>query len=131
MKSGDRRFNDFFPVASNFFDGLKSTPQGYLDLAHTMNANKWRTLWYIRIPKALPQLATGIRIATAIAPIGAIVGEWVGASAGLGFLMLNANARMQISLMFACLFVVILFSLILYSIIDKLLTRFIFWQKHT
>ncbi|MEO8400179.1 MAG: ABC transporter permease [Gammaproteobacteria bacterium] len=118
----------FFPVASAFFDGLQRTQSGWIDLAKTMNAKKWRFFWFIRIPAALPNLASGIRVATAIAPIGAIIGEWVGASQGLGFLMLNANARMQIALMFAGLFALVLFSLALYFLIDRLLRMWVSWQ---
>ena len=118
----------FFPITSAFFDGLRRTESGWLDLAKTMHAKKWRVFWYIRIPAALPALASGLRVATVIAPIGAIVGEWVGASKGLGFLMLNANARMQIDLMFAALFAIIIFSLLLYFIVDKLLRAAIPWQ---
>jgi putative hydroxymethylpyrimidine transport system permease protein len=118
----------FFPITSAFFDGLKRTEPGWLDLASTMNAKKWRIFWFIRIPAALPSLATGLRVATAIAPIGAVIGEWVGASHGLGYLMLNANARMQIDLMFAALFTIILFSLTLYFIVNKLLSIAVYWQ---
>ena len=57
------------------------------------------------MPAALPALASGLRVAAAVAPIGAVVGEWVGSSAGLGYLMLHANARMQVDLMFAALLV--------------------------
>lgn len=119
----------FFPIASSFYDGLKNTPSGFIDLAHVMQAQKLRFFYFVRIPAALPALAAGIRIATAIAPIGAVVGEWVGASQGLGFLMLNANARMQIDIMFAALFILIFFSLMLYYSINFLLTRLIFWHK--
>lgn len=119
----------FFPVTSAFYDGLRRTDQGWIDLANTMNAKKWRFFWYIRIPAALPSFASGLRVATAIAPIGAVVGEWVGASRGLGFLMLNANARMQIDLMFAGLFTLVIFSLGLYFIVDKTLRWAIPWQK--
>jgi putative hydroxymethylpyrimidine transport system permease protein len=117
----------FFPIASAFYDGLRRTDPGWLDLAKTMNSKKWRIFWHIRIPSALPQLASGIRVATVVAPIGAIVGEWVGASKGLGFLMLNANARMQIDLMFAALFAIMLFSLTLYFVIDWILKKNINW----
>lgn len=119
----------FFPITSAFFDGLRRTEPGWLDLAKTMSAKKSRVFWYIRIPSALPHLASGLRVAAVFAPIGAVVGEWVGASQGLGFLMLNANARMQIDLMFAALFVIITFSLILYFFVDKLLCIAIPWQK--
>ncbi|HSW94015.1 MAG TPA: ABC transporter permease [Gammaproteobacteria bacterium] len=119
----------FFPVASSFFDGLKETPLGWQELGKTMNAKRWRFFWYIRIPAALPKLASGLRIATVAAPIGAVIGEWVGASQGLGFLMLNANARMQIDLMFAALFVLMIFSLTLYFLMDKSLNWLVPWQK--
>lgn len=118
----------FYPVTSSFFDGLRRTDPAWLDLAQSMNASRWRILWFIRMPAALPALATGIRVATAIAPIGAVIGEWVGASSGLGFLMLNANARMQIDVMFAALMNIILMSLILYFCVDYLLKKVISWQ---
>lgn len=121
----------FFPVASASFDGLRRTDPNLLDLTYIMNAPAWRVLWFIRVPAALPSFASGLRVATAAAPIGAIIGEWVGASHGLGFLMLNANARMQIDLMFATLLVIVIFGLILYFCVDKLLKRLIYWQKET
>lgn len=119
----------FFPITSAFFDGLQRTELGWLDLAKTMQSKKWRIYWHIRIPAALPHLASGLRVAAVIAPIGAVVGEWVGSSQGLGYLMLNANARTQIDLMFAALFSIIIFSLLLYFVIDQLLKKFIFWEK--
>lgn len=117
----------FFPVTTCCYDGLRSTPNGYLDLAKTMSASKWQTLRHIRLPAALPALASGIRVAVVVAPIGAVVGEWVGSSAGLGYLMLQANARMMIDEMFAALFILALFSIALYFTTDKLLKRVIHW----
>ena len=118
----------FFPVTTAFYDGLRRTNLEWLSLAKTMNASRFAMLWQIRIPAALPALASGLRVAAAIAPIGAIIGEWVGSSHGLGFLMLNANGRMQINLMFAALFTITLITLILYYSVDKLLRLAIPWQ---
>jgi len=118
----------YFPVTAAFFDGLRRTEPGWLDLAHTMGGRSWAVLRYIRVPAALPALASGLRVATAVAPIGAIVGEWVGASAGLGFLMLQANARMQVDVMFAALFVLALFAVGLYTLVDHGLRRALPWQ---
>jgi putative hydroxymethylpyrimidine transport system permease protein len=118
----------FFPVTTAFYDGLRRTPLAWLDLAKTMGANRWAILWHIRIPAALPALASGLRVATALAPIGAIIGEWVGSSHGLGFLMLNANGRMQITLMFAALFSITLLTLVLYYTVDWILHRTITWK---
>ena len=92
-----------------------------------MNAKKWRVFWYIRLPAALPALASGIRIAAVVAPIGAIVGEWVGSSRGLGYLMINANARLEIDLMFAVLMIIVGIALALYFSVDKLLRMLIWW----
>ncbi len=118
----------YFPVTAAFFDGLRRTEPGWLDLARTMGASPLSSLRHIRVPAALPALSSGIRVATAVAPIGAIVGEWVGSSAGLGYMMLQANARMQVDLMFAALFVLALFAVGLYSAVDAGLRRALPWQ---
>ena len=117
----------FFPVASACYDGLRQTPKTWLELAHTMQASAWQQLWQIRLPSALPALASGLRVAASIAPIGAVVGEWVGSSAGLGYMMLQANGRMQTDLMFACLFVLAWMAVILYFSLDAVLRRWIRW----
>lgn len=118
----------YFPVVASFFDGLRRTEPGWLDLARTMGGTRWRILRLVRIPAALPALASGLRVATAVAPIGAVVGEWVGASAGLGYLMLHANGRMQIDLMFAALLTLAVFAVTLYFILDTVLRRALPWQ---
>lgn len=118
----------YFPVVASFFDGLRRTEPGWLDLARTMGGSRWRILTLVRIPAALPALASGLRVATAVAPIGAVVGEWVGASAGLGYLMLHANGRMQIDLMFAALLTLAVFAVALYFIVDTVLRRALPWQ---
>ncbi len=63
---------------------------------------------------------SGLRVATAIAPIGAIIGEWVGASSGLGFVMINANARIETDVMFAALFILSAVAISLYVLVDHL-----------
>lgn len=119
----------FFPVTAAFYDGLRRAEPGWLDLASSMNASRWRRLRYIQIPAALPSLASGLRVATAVAPIGAIVGEWVGSSAGLGYMMLHANARLQIDLVFAALFLLAILAISLYYTVDSLLRAAIPWQS--
>ncbi len=118
----------FFPVATAFYDGLRRTEPGLLDLAATMGAPRARVLWRLRVPAALPALASGLRVAAAVAPIGAVVGEWVGASAGLGYAMLHANGRSQTDVMFAALFVLALMALALWFAVDRLLRAAIPWQ---
>jgi putative hydroxymethylpyrimidine transport system permease protein len=118
----------FFPVATAFHDGLRRTDPALLDLARTMGASRGAVLWRVSVPAALPALASGLRVAAAVAPIGAVVGEWVGASAGLGYMMLHANGRSQTDVMFAALFVLMLMALALWFTLDRLLRRAIPWQ---
>ncbi len=119
----------YFPVTAAFYDGLKRTEPGWLDLARTMGGSRLAVLRVIRIPAALPALASGLRVATAVAPIGAVVGEWVGSSAGLGYMMLHANARLQIDVMFAALFVLAVFAVLLYFAVDRALRLALPWQS--
>ena len=119
----------FFPVTMTCFDGLRHTNAGYLELARTLGASPRRQLLFVRLPDAMPSIASGLRLAVAVAPIGAIIGEWVGSGEGLGFYMLNANARMQVADMFAALFVLAVFSLVLYYGTDSLLKKLIPWHQ--
>lgn len=122
----------FFPITMTCFDGLRHTHAGYLELAQTLGASRLQLLLRVRLPNALPSIASGLRMAVAVAPIGAIIGEWVGSGEGLGFYMLHANARMQVADMFAALFILALFSLLLYYSTDSLLKRAIPWHReHT
>ncbi|OOF41612.1 ABC transporter permease [Rodentibacter mrazii] len=117
----------YFPVTAACYDGLRNTPQTWLDLANTFQPSLLRLLLKVRLPAALPAFASGLRIAVSVAPIGAVVGEWIGSSQGLGYLMIHANARMQVDLMFAALLILVGISLCLYFGIDWLLRRFIPW----
>ena len=117
----------FFPITANFLDGLRRTEPGWLDLARTMNARPAYVLLRLRLPAALPALASGLRVAAAVAPIGAILGEWVGASSGLGYVMLNANARIQPDLMFAALVLLMAIAIGMYVAVDKALRRLLRW----
>ncbi len=94
-----------------------------------MGASKAAILRQIRIPAALPAFASGLRVAAAVAPIGAVVGEWVGSSAGLGYYMLLMNGRVQTAAMFAALLVLALMAVTIYFLIDAALRRAISWQS--
>lgn len=119
----------FFPVTSSFYHGMQRTEDDLLELARIMGAGYSSVLRFIVIPNAMPAFAGGLRVAAAVAPIGAIVGEWVGSSEGLGFYMLHANARMQVDKMFAALFLLAVASVTLYFVVDFLLLKIIYWEK--
>ncbi|OUR77305.1 ABC transporter permease [Alphaproteobacteria bacterium 46_93_T64] len=126
----------YFPVTVSFLDGLNRTSRDWRDMAMVMQAGSsshsifriFRLYRYIKIPFALPALASGIRVAAAVAPIGAVVGEWVGSSSGLGYLMLHANGRMQTDLVFASLLTLTVMAITLFYLIDYTLKVALKWQ---
>ena len=121
----------YFPVASALNDGLSRAQGHIVDLAKLCGASRWQTLVHFRLPAAMPSLASGIRVAATIAPIGAIVGEWVGASGGLGYVINQANARMQTDIVFAGLVLLVIMVLALRMIIDLILDRLVHWAPQT
>lgn len=121
----------FFPVASAFADGIRRTHRDLLDAAALTKATSFDILWMVRVPSALPSLVSGLRVAAVFAPIGAVIGEWVGSSAGLGFVMLQANARMQTDVLFAALAILAAMTLILRFTVDELTARIAPWARHS
>ena len=118
----------YFPITAALLDGLIRTNKEQIYLAKIMGASSWSIIKNIKLPSAMPSFASGVRIGAAVAPIGAVVGEWVGSSGGLGYLMLHANAKMQIDLMFAALFILALIATLTYFSIDKLMKNLIYWN---
>lgn len=118
----------YFPVTVAFLDGLLRTDDGLIDLARLHRASRMQALLLIRVPFALPYLATGLRVAATVAPIGAVVGEWVGASAGLGFVMLQANARIETDTMFAALAILAVLALLIRAAVDRFCLWLAPWQ---
>lgn len=123
----------FFPVAIAFADGLRRTPPALAEAARVM-ANpgaRFRILRHVTLPAALPSLATGLRLGAGVAPIAAVIGEWAGSSSGLGYLMLWANSRTQVPLMFAALVVLFALAIAFSALIDILSRRLTPWLKET
>ena len=102
----------FFPIMLNTIIGLRSTQPLQLQLFRITGANTWQTFWKLRMPNALPQIFVGLKIASTLAVIGAVVAEYVSASAGLGYYVLLANGNLDIqSLMTGVVYLSILGSL--------------------
>jgi putative hydroxymethylpyrimidine transport system permease protein len=121
----------FFPVASAFADGLARTDPNLIDLGRLYRARRAQIVRLLRVPAALPALITGVRLAAVYAPIGALIGEWVGASSGLGYAMLFANARAQTDVMFAALFLLAAMAVALRAIVDLATARLTPWAPET
>lgn len=120
----------FFAIVLNTLDGLKSTDPDTVNLFRILRASRWQILWKVRIPSALPFIFSGAKIGISISTIGAVIGEWVGAKAGLGYLMLYANGQLQISLVFAAIFCLTLLGLSLFGVMTLLERHVMPWRQH-
>lgn len=109
-----------FPVISNTTLGLRSVDPGLADLFRLAGASRWQTLWRLRVPGALPYFFGGLRIASGLALIGAVVAEFVagtgGASAGLAYQILLAGIQLNIPRMFAALTLIAAAGIALFAI---------------
>jgi NitT/TauT family transport system permease protein len=107
----------FFPMVVNTAIGLTEVETDLLDLTRVFRMNRWRVLYAIRFPGALPYIFSGLRVASTLAVIGAIIGEFVGANEGLGYLVLIANSSMNTPLALASIVLISGFGLVLYGTI--------------
>ena len=121
----------FFPTLVNMVRGLQSVSPQALELARILSASKAEIFWKIRLPSSLPFLFSALKIAATTCVIGAIVGEWVGASAGIGFVMLQSNARMQTDTVFACLILLGLSAITLRLLVENLSRRLAPWMPES
>lgn len=107
----------FFPILVDTAAGLQATPKELLELARSLRASKWQTFAKVRFPAALPFVVTGAKVAVTLAVIGAVIGEFVGSSEGLGFLLLSATSQINTPLAFAALFALSLLGMATYFMV--------------
>ncbi len=119
----------FFPVVVNTVDGLGASDPDLLDLMRLLRANWWQTFRKVRFPEALPFIFSGMKIAAAVSVIGAVIGEWVGADRGLGFLMIRANAQLRTDLIFASIVVLSAMGVTLFLGVSALERISMPWEK--
>lgn len=107
----------FFPITITMVEGLRSVDENLLNLLRSVNANPVETFFRIRLPNALPYIFSGLKIGITQAVIGAVVAEWVGADAGLGYLLIYANTRLDATLLFASLTILVVIGIALFLLV--------------
>jgi NitT/TauT family transport system permease protein len=117
----------FFPVALNMLVGLRAADPNLVTLMRTVGASRTEILMRVQIPNSLPYLMSGIKIAITLSVIGAIVGEFAGASAGLGYMIQFASTQMETALVFAALIQISLLGMIFYYAIEFIEWKYISW----
>ncbi|MGO2750756.1 MAG: ABC transporter permease [Pseudoclavibacter sp.] len=107
----------FFPIVIAGISGLRTIDPEILELTSTMGASRWKTFVKVRFPAALPELLSGMKVAATLAVTGAVVGEFVGANAGLGYVILQANGNVDTAMLFAALIIMSLLGILLFAVI--------------
>ncbi|MCH8109619.1 MAG: ABC transporter permease [Chloroflexi bacterium] len=107
----------FFPIAVNTIDGLKSIDPDTVSLMRTLGANRLQILVKAQLPSAMPFLFSGARIAVAVSVIGAVIGEWVGSSEGLGYLMIRSKPQFLTERVFAAIVVLSVMGIALFLLV--------------
>ncbi len=119
----------FFPVLINTIVGLQSVPEDLHDLMRSLQATKRQTFWLLEVPASLPIFLGGLRVGATLAVIGAVVGEFVGADRGLGFLVNRARAEYDTALVFVAIFTLVVLALSMYGIVTLLERRLLAWRQ--
>jgi ABC-type nitrate/sulfonate/bicarbonate transport system permease component len=117
----------FFPTVVNTVQGLRATDERAIDLFRLVAASRRQVFVKLQFPSALPYFFAGLKISIALAVIGAIIGEWVGANSGLGYLIMYSTQTLRTDLMFAALLVVSLLGILLY-LVTVLFERLFSWR---
>ena len=120
----------FFPVLINTMAGLSVVDQLRLDLMATLNASRWQTFIYVRLPSAATHIFAGLGVAIVLALTGAVVAEFVGAQQGLGVLLLQAQANLDTAGMFAILIILAAIGLGCNLAIRMLERKLLYWIDH-
>ena len=119
----------FFPVLVNTMAGYQSVEPERIELARSCNASEWHLLSKIILPSCLPFLFAGLSVASVLAILGAVVGEFVGASAGLGMLLMQYDAQMQLAPLFAVIVLLALIGYLMNTAVAILERRYCFWAQ--
>lgn len=113
----------FFPIVVNMVDGLKAVDPDAVNLLRTLGASRWQIFVKVQVPASLPFLFSGTRVAMAVSVIGAVIGEWVGSSQGLGYLMIRSKPQFLTERVFAAIVILSAMGIALFvlvGVVEKL-----------
>jgi len=120
----------FFPVAVSTVDGLGAVNPELIRLLRSFGAGPWAVVWRAALPSALPRIFSGMRVAMALSVVGAVVGEWGGATGGLGYLMLQYENRGETAGLFATVGVLTAMGIALFFLVGWLEALVLPWKRH-
>jgi len=119
----------FFPIVVNTVDGLRSTDAELVQMMRTLHGTRLAIFRRVEAPGALPAVFSGARIAATYAAVGAVFGEWAGSSAGLGFVMLQAQPALLTTRIFAAVLILCALALTLYEVVSLAERLLVPWNR--
>lgn len=119
----------FFPLLVNVTVGIRSAPDDQIELMRALRASRMQTLRWVQLPSAMPMIFGGLEVAVVFGVVGAIVGEFTGASAGLGYLIRQQSFSLNQAAVFATLIVLSLIGLVLVSLVRLAGRRMVRWHR--
>lgn len=119
----------FFPVLVNAVSGLSAVDSEAIDLMKSLSASRWQLLTKIRIPNSLPYLFASLKIASSMAVVGAVIGEFTGATEGIGHLITASSYYLETPLMFAAIAMISLAGILFFWLMGYLEKKIVFWQE--
>ena len=118
----------FFPLVIAIVVGLKAVPEELIELGRSLKATKFQELYRIRLPYAVPFIFSGLKVAIALAVVGAVVGEFVNADKGLGYLIITATAFFRVPVAFGALILLSVIGVVLFQIVVIIERVFFPWS---
>lgn len=121
----------FFNVFFSTYNAIKNIDQRLIESAALLGAGKYQILWHIVIPSSMPWIMSGIRIGSSVCMVGAIIGEYIGASSGLGWMVTYASSFFQIKRVMACIFILMIIGLFVTWLLEKAECYVLRWRAET
>jgi ABC-type nitrate/sulfonate/bicarbonate transport system permease component len=118
----------FFPLVVTVSDGLREPSEEAVDLFRSLGATRRQIFWKLRLPASMPTVFSGLKVSATLAVVGATIGEWVGSHQGLGYLMLQSNARLRMNLVFAAIMMLAILGLLLFGALRIIERRVVHWR---
>ncbi|HWQ89800.1 MAG TPA: ABC transporter permease [Desulfitobacteriaceae bacterium] len=119
----------FFPITVSLIEGLELTDSDLLNLLKSMGASRWQIFYIVRWPHALPSLFAGLKIAATYSVMGAVIGEWLGASSGLGVYLTRSSHSFLTDRVFAVIFTISVLSFLYFALITGLAKLALPWAQ--
>ncbi|QXM05361.1 ABC transporter permease [Crassaminicella indica] len=121
----------FFPIAVSVIEGLETVDQDLINLMKVMGAKPFQIFIKVQMPATLPAFFSGLKIAATYSIMGAVLAEWIGAKSGLGVYMTRAMNSFRIAALFADIFVVVILSIGIFQLIERVSKKIMPWNQQT